>query len=81
MRFKSRMGGTSPALLIPMDLKLKTDNVLVCELRELVKREREMKKLTRAFLREVKRRNLDRIPNGRGPVPVQPELPIADELD
>jgi hypothetical protein len=62
-----------------MELKLKTDDALVSELRELVKREREMKKLTRAFIREVKRRNLDRIPRGPELLPSQPELPIAEE--
>jgi hypothetical protein len=38
-----------------------------------------MKKLTRAFIREVKRRNLDRIPRGPELLPSQPELPIAEE--
>jgi hypothetical protein len=62
-----------------MDLKLKTDNALVSELRELVRREREMKKLTRAFIREVKKRNLDRVPLGPELLPSQPELPISGE--
>jgi hypothetical protein len=45
-----------------MNLRHKSDKLLISELKELKKREREAKRMKNALLREAKRRQLDRVP-------------------
>jgi hypothetical protein len=60
-----------------MNFKAKSDKLLISELKELRKRERAAKRMVKAFMREAKRRELDRMPDDDAVVQQQTVLPIA----